>query len=212
MGEQNLKLKRKLVIQSFLPLFIFIFIRYFDYRMISSICHFIRELMQRNFSVMNRIWDHPYLGPFIAAFISLVCSLYGITAMWQFKSMQMSGFVDAGEEIVIEEEITDSGITFFMTFVLSLLLDDVETLRGFIIFTGILGLVIRLMWTTHLYYQNPILTLLGYRIYKFRFINPVMDGCRDKTMIAVCRTGIEEKKIVKWKYISDDVCLMYNKN
>ena len=80
--------------------------------MISSICHFIRELMQRNFSVMNRIWDHPYLGPFIAAFISLVCSLYGITAMWQFKSMQMSGFVDAGEEIVIEEEITDSGITF----------------------------------------------------------------------------------------------------
>ena len=212
MGEQNLLLKRKLVIQSFLPLFILIFIRYLDYRMISSICHFIRELMQRNFSVMNRIWDHPYLGPFIAAFISLVCSLYGITAMWQFKSMQMSGFVDAGEEIVIEEEITDSGITFFMTFVLPLLLDDVETLRGFIIFTGILGLVIRLMWTTHLYYQNPILTLLGYRIYKFRFINPVMDGCRDKTMIAVCRTGIAEKKIVKWKYISDDVCLMYNKN
>ena len=118
MGEQNLLLKRKLAIQSFLPLFIFIFIRYFDYRMISSICHFIRELMQRNFSVMNRIWDHPYLGPFIAAFISLACSLYGITAMWQFKSMQMSGFVDAGEEIVIEEEITDSGITFFMTFVL----------------------------------------------------------------------------------------------
>ena len=72
-------------------------------------------------------------GPFIAAFISLACSLYGITAMWQFKSMQMSGFVDAGEEIVIEEEITDSGITFFMTFVLPLLLDDVETLRGFII-------------------------------------------------------------------------------
>ena len=61
MGEQNLILKRKLVIQSFLPLFILIFIRYFDYRMISSICHFIRELMQRNFSVMNRIWDHPYL-------------------------------------------------------------------------------------------------------------------------------------------------------
>ena len=53
MGEQNLKLKRKLVIQSFLPLFILIFIRYLDYRMISSICHFIRELMQRNFSVMN---------------------------------------------------------------------------------------------------------------------------------------------------------------
>lgn len=30
MGEQNLKLKRKLVIQSFLPLFILIFIRYLD--------------------------------------------------------------------------------------------------------------------------------------------------------------------------------------
>ncbi len=168
MGEQNLKLKWKLVIQSFLPLFILIFIKYSDYRMISAMC--------------------------------------------QFKSMQMSGFVDAGEKFVIEEEITDSGITFFMTFVLSLLPDDVETLKGFIIFTGILGLFIRLMWTTHLYYQNPILTLLGYRIYKFHFINPVIDGCKDKTMIAVCKTGIAEEKIVKWKYISDDVCLMYNKN
>lgn len=59
--------------------------------------------------------------------------------MCQFKSMQMSGFVDAGEKFVIEEEITDSGITFFMTFVLPLLPDDVETLKGFIIFTGILG-------------------------------------------------------------------------
>lgn len=135
-----------------------------------------------------------------------------ISAMCQFKSMQMSGFVDAGEKFVIEEEITDSGITSFMTFVLPLLPDDVETLKGFIIFTGILGLFIRLMWTTHLHYQNPILTLLGYRIYKFHFINPVIDGCKDKTMIAVCKTGIAEEKIVKWKYISDDVCLMYNKN
>lgn len=212
MGEENLKLKRKLVIQSFLPLFIFIFIKYFDYRMISGLCHFIRELMQGEFSAANRIWNHPYMGPCVVTFISLVCSLYGITAIWQFKNMQVSGFVDAGEIIAVEEEITDSGITFFMTFVLPLLLDDVETLRGFLIFTGILGLVLRLMWTTHLYYQNPILTLLGYRIYKFRFINPVMDGCKDKTMIAVCRTGIAEDKIVKWKYISDDVCLMYNKN
>ena len=57
--------------------------------------------------------------------------------MCQFKSMQMSGFVDAGEKFVIEEEITDSGITFFMTFVLPLLPNDVETLKGFIIFTGI---------------------------------------------------------------------------
>lgn len=212
MGEQNLKLKRKLVIQSFLPLFILIFIKYSDYRMISGICHFIRSLMQGEFSVINRIWNHPYLDPFAVTIASLACSLYSITAMCQFKSMQMSGFVDAGEKVVIEEEITDSGITFFMTFVLPLLLDDVETLKGFIIFTGILGLVIRLMWTTHLYYQNPILTLLGYRIYKFHFINPVIDGCKDKTMIAVCKTGIAEEKIVKWKYISDDVCLMYNKN
>lgn len=89
MGEQNLKLKWRLVIQSFLPLFILIFIKYSDYRMISAMC--------------------------------------------QFKSMQMSGFVDAGEKFVIEEEITDSGITFFMTFVLPLLPDDVETLKGFII-------------------------------------------------------------------------------
>ena len=71
------------------------------------------------------------------------------------------------KNFVIEEEITDSGITFFMTFVLPLLPNDVETLKGFIIFTGYFRAVHPLDVDHPSVLQNPILTLLGYRIYKF---------------------------------------------
>ena len=74
----------------------------------------------------------------------------------------MSGFIDAGDKIEIDEQLTDSGVAFFMTFVFPLLLDDLTTIRGFVLFMGILILVFLLLWKTNLYYQNPMLTILGY--------------------------------------------------
>jgi len=124
----------------------------------------------------------------------------------------MSGFVDAGEKIEIDEELTDSGIAFFISFVLPLLIDDIGSVRSFFAFFGILGLVIVLMWKTNLYYQNPVLAILGYKMFKFHFINPSRNICKGNKYIAVCKSNIVKEKVVKWKYISDDVCVMHNKN
>ena len=212
MGEENLELKKKLILQSFLPLFILIIIKYFDYRAIVSAIHFIQHLSRGEFAIIFNIWGHPFVLLFVVMVVSIIWIFSGLIAIWQFKNVQTSGFVDAGEKIDIDEELTDSGITFFVSFVLPLLIDDIGSIQGFFVFSGILGLVILLMWKTNLYYQNPVLTILGYKVYKFHFINPSRNGCKEKKYIAVCKSKLVKEKIVEWKYISDNVCVMYNKN
>ncbi|HKM04991.1 MAG TPA: hypothetical protein VJZ04_10500 [Lachnospiraceae bacterium] len=212
MGEENLELKKKLILQSFLPLFILILIKYFDYRAIVSAIHFIQHLSRGEFAIIFNIWGNQFVLLFVVMVVSIIWIFSGIIAIWQFKNVQTSGFVDAGEKIDIDEELTDSGITFFVSFVLPLLIDDIGSIQGFLVFSGILGLVILLMWKTNLYYQNPVLTILGYKVYKFHFINPSRNGCKEKEYIAVCKSKLVKEKIVEWKYISDNVCVMYNKN
>ena len=98
-----------------------------------------------------------------------------------------------------------------MTFVFPLLLDDLTTIRGFVLFMGILVLVFLLLWKTNLYYQNPILTILGYRVYRINFLEETGRNCYLK-YIAISKENLDASKIVKWKYIADDVLLVYNKN
>lgn len=72
--------------------------------------------------------------------------------------------------------------------------------------------VAELMVKTDLYYQNPVLILLQYKLYRVKFTSDIVNVPNPKTYIAICREELDENKVVKWKYISDDVCLMYNKN
>ena len=137
MGEENLELKKKLILQSFLPLFILILIKYFDYRAIVSAIHFIQHLSKGEFAIILNIWGHPFVLLFVVIVVSIIWIFSGLIAIWQFKNVQTSGFVDAGEKIDIDEELTDSGITFFVSFVLPLLIDDIGSIQGFLVFSGI---------------------------------------------------------------------------
>lgn len=212
MNRENKKLKWKLIIQSFLPLSLLLIIKNIKPEILHSLIDFFRKLFRGEISVLLDLCKNPHKWIFLVIMISLLVAISGCIAIWQFKEVQFSGFTDAGEKVKIEEEITDSGITFFMTYVLSFMIDDIKFLNEFIAYIGIISLVIILMAKTNLYYQNPILSLLGYKLYKIKFINPSLNECIDKQFIAVCRNELDEDKIVKWKYISDNICLMYNKH
>jgi len=211
MKRQNDKLKCKLIIQSFAPLFVLILIKYFNFRVLTCTKLFFQKLFHGDFAVLCRVWSSQYFGAFFVSILSVGWILSGLIAMWQFKDAQTSGFTDAGDKIEIEEELTESGITFFMTFVFPLLLDDLTTLRGFIIFSGILALIFLLMWKTNLYYQNPILTILGYKVYRIHF-SQESGGDPEKKYIVICKKKLDANKIVKWKPLSNNVLLIYNKN
>ena len=212
MGGENKKLKWELIIQSFLPLSILVVIKNAKLEVWKSLLKFFRRLYGGEISVLLDVYQHPHTWTFLLILISVLITISGCIAIWQFKEVQFSGFTDAGEKVKIEEEITDSGITFFMTFVLPLMMDDIDSWNDFIVYIGIISLVVILMAKTNLYYQNPVLTLLGYKLYKIEFVNPSLNECKNKQFIVVCRNELDEKKIVKWKYISDNICLMYNKH
>ena len=65
--------------------------------------------------------------------------------------------------------MTENSVTFFVTYITPLVLDDIDEGRGFFSFITIAALLILLMRNTNLYYQNPFLTILGYRSFYFHF-------------------------------------------
>lgn len=209
--KNNNQLKCKLIIQSFAPLYLLVLIKYFDYHVLINGKIFFQRLIHGDFSVILKVWRNKYFGVFFVSVLSICWIISAIIAFWQFKEVQMSGFIDAGDKIAIDEQLTESGVTFFMTFVFPLLLDDLTTFRGFVLFMGILVLVFLLLWKTNLYYQNPILTILGYRVYRINFLEETGRNQNSK-YIAISKKALDASKIVKWKYIADDVLLVYNKN
>ena len=212
MQRVNKKLKRKLIVQSFLPLSILVAIKNTKLDIWKSFLNFIRRLFTGEISILLELYEHPHTWTFLVVIISILVAISGIIAIWQFKVAQFSGFIDAGDKVNIEEEMTDSGITFFMTFILPLMMDNIESFNDFIVYTGIVLMVVILMTKTNLYYQNPVLTLIGYKLYRIRFLNPSLSECEDKEFIVICEKKLDKRKIVKWKYISDNICLMYNKH
>lgn len=205
-------LKRKLIVQSFLPLFILTFIKHFDYEIIIDSKKFIQRLSDGQLSVLNKVIPHPHTWMFLMLLLSLVGTISGFIAIWQFSYFHFSGYEDAGEYVNIKNEKNESGISFFMTFILPLMMDEVKSINDFIVYVGVLYLTMTLMAKTNLYYQNPILTLLGYKICVFEIENPDNEENGNKDWIGICRKDIKEDKIVIWKDIADNVCIIRNKN
>ena len=94
------------------------------------------------------------------------------------------------------EEDKESGLNFFMTILLPLLIDDVGMINGFLVFVFLFVGVVILLAKTTLFYKNPVLMLLGYRLFYFQ-----IDGV-DK--IGIC-TKVKETNIIKYSTISDNV-------
>ena len=68
--------------------------------------------------------------------------------------------------------------------------------------------LILLLLRTNLYYQNPILILLGYKIYVVQIKNPENKELKEKNTIAISREKLVEDRVIKKKQISGNVFLM----
>lgn len=68
--------------------------------------------------------------------------------------------------------------------------------------------LILLLLRTNLYYQNPILILLGYKIYVVQIKNPEKKELKEKNIIAISREKLVEDRVIKKKQISGNVFLM----
>lgn len=155
---------------------------------------------------------HPSFGSFVVSIIGIVWLMVTIAIAFGFNGIQKAGFKSAGEKIIIEDSPNDSGATFLVTYVLPLLTDDVESIRGLMVFLAMLIMVILLLVGSNTFYQNPVLVAMKYRTFSFKYINPSNDIIHpERVYIGITYgTPIVEGAVIKRKYISDGVFVIYN--
>lgn len=211
--KENPALKKSLVLQSFSPLFILLLIKHVYLRMPTLIGEFCSMLRTDGLKAVKVAVAHPLFWDMVIVAISLVWLAITVLVVFGFRGIQHSGFVSKGENIVVCDDKKDVGISFFVSFVLPVLVDEVTGVREFLFFATMLALVLCLLIRSNLFYQNPILTLLGYRICTFKVIDPAEDlqPYAGKEFIGITHgKPIAHEAPIKRKYIADDVFLIYN--
>lgn len=209
--SENIRLKRDLVLQSFAPLFLLLCVKYAHcyWRYVKP---FVERFKSDKLMVFSDVIHYPIFGDCFVFTISVLWIVRAILVYCGFTGIFRVGFDSRGEQIDILNDRLDSGATFLVTFVLPLLIDDINSLRGFVIFTVLLGLIIILVTRSNLFYQNPVLTLLGYRVFEFQFKNPYTDiEKQDKIYVGITKGKMVTENVnIKRKYIADDVFIVFN--
>lgn len=205
------KLKLDLVLQSFAPLFLILCVKhahcYWHY-----LIPFISRVRAKDWMVFSDIVHHAFFGDLIVFILSLLWLLWAVMVYCGFAGTLRNKFDTRGEKVIIITERRDVGATFLASFVLPLLFDDVGTLNGFIVFGLLLIMMVILLVKSNLFYQNPVLTILGYRVFEFQFVNPYIDIEKEnKTYIGITKGKmITEKATIRRKPIADDVFIIFN--
>ena len=155
----------------------------------------------RNFSFTLPVGEFKTSGEMIGVFIKenrilivvmILCLIWIIAAVISYFSFSVFKWTDKkrGYEIKDVHEEEDASLNFFMTMIIPLLIDDVYTLQGALTFAIIVVLMCALLERTKLFYANPVLSLLGYRIYTFSFVDNSKYG--EKTCIGVVQGNLND--------------------
>lgn len=139
-------------------------------------------------------------------FIMAICILWGLAAVYSFFSFSAFKWADKrrGYEIYNVKEKEDASLNFFMTIIIPLLIDDVYTIQGALTFAIIVLLMCILLEKTSLFYANPVLAIMGYRVYTFSFVSNV--DYAEKTCIGVVKGNLKDSKVsVEYKAIDENV-------
>ena len=211
--SDNNYLKCGLILHSFSPLFLLILIKHVRIHFGKLIWNFLLLLPHDVIEAVSKAINHQSFWPIILCLICLLWLIVSVVIYFGFSSIQRSGFRSAGETVLVGQEHHEAGVSFLVSFVLPLMIDDVTDFSSFIFFITLLCMVVALLVRTNLFYQNPILTLLNYRVFTFKFVNPNTDLCVDENaeFIGITRgKPIDENLVIKRKFIANDVFLIYN--
>ena len=186
----NLSLKHKLMLQSLSPLAFLTIVRNFKFTPVSELAE-----------------NQSYWGEFVRLnnvliVVFLLCATWILAAVISFISCTAFRWTDKKEE---------ASLNFFMTMIIPLLIDDVGTIQGAVTFLIIVVMMCALLSKTHLYYANPVLAILGYRVYEVTFkSNPDFNN---EVCLAVVKGGfLKNPSTVEYKVINDTVLYMKEMN
>ena len=205
----NSAMKRALIMQSFAPLFLILLIKYFDIKLFGLCERFGKIILKNPILALSKAVSHSIFVTLLLEFFCLLWIIYSVYSIRSFAKSQWANFVSEGESLIDIEKISDSGVTFFMTYVLPMTMEDLDTWKGFFVFGILMIMLFALMWKTNLFYQNPVLTLLGYEVFSFKFETTQLTEYREKECIGITRSTVSEVHSIKRQKISDNVFLIY---
>ena len=213
MNTENLVLKRSLMFQSFAPLFALLAIKYFNPAMFWHLTvSFVKLFSDKGMVAVPIAVANKNFGSFLIFMISFMWLLATFIVAIGFIGMQKSGFRSAGEKIsIVGSPDTGNGI-FLVNYILPLMINDVSSIRKLISFLLLLSTVIVVLIDSDTFYQNPVLSVMKYRTFTFKFVNPESDIKHSNRVYVGITHGapIAEDAVIKRKYISDGVFLIYN--
>lgn len=213
MNTENLILKRSLMLQSFAPLFALLAIKYFNPTKFWHLTvSFVKLFSDKGMVAVSIAVANKNFGSFLIFMISLMWLLATFIVAIGFTGMQKSGFRSAGEKIlIVGSPDTGNGI-FLANYILPLMVNDVSSVRKLISFLLLLSTVIVVLIDSDTFYQNPVLSVMKYRTFTFEFVNPESDIKHSNRVYVGITHGapIAEDAVIKRKYISDGVFLIYN--
>ena len=213
MQNANLSLKRSLILQSFAPLFLLLMVKHLDLNLYLTLVYkFIDTWHKIGIKALNITIHNTFFGSFVVSIISIIWLVITIIIAFGFNGLQKAGFKSEGEQIIIEDSSNDSGAIFLVTYILPLLTDDIGSIRGLIVFSTMLLMIILLLTKSNTFYQNPVLAAMKYKVFSFKFSNPASDITYQHRiyMGITYKKPIDEKAVIKRKYISDGVFVIYN--
>ena len=151
-------MKRKLMIQSLSPLALLTMVRNFSFVMNSSDG---TPLTTEQFLQINKVL-------LIVMFACLVWLIYAIWCWICFASFKFSD-KKSGYTVKNVCEDEEASLEFYMTLIIPLLVSDVNTSQGALTLVLLVVMMYILLKKTSRFYANPVLALLGYRVYHFEF-------------------------------------------
>ena len=156
--ENITSLKFKLMLQSLSPLALLTIIRNFSF--------VTTDASRNSLNLEGFIFENRVL-----LCVLFLCAIWLFFSIWAFVDFSAFKIADKkdGYTIIIDEEKEDASLNFFLTLIIPLLLDDVDSIQGALTFACIVAMLVLLLYKTSLFYANPVLALLGYRIYLFHF-------------------------------------------
>lgn len=194
----NIKMKHSLMLQSLSPLALLTIIRNFSFQMSVS-----------EFSLNLATLDEFFRLNSVLIVVFILCFAWILAALWSFISFTAFKWTDKkkGYQLSSFEEKEDASLNFFMTLIIPLLIDDVGEIQGAITFFLIVIMMCALLNKTHLFYANPVLAILGYRVYEVQFSDNKDFG--EKKCVAVVKGNLSKNPgSIEYKIISDTVLFM----
>ena len=99
------------------------------------------------------------------------CLLWTLAGVCFALSLSAFGYTGkkGSHDIAGLKENSEASLSFLLTLILPLATDWQNSRREMLLFVLLLIGIILLLWRTDLFYDNPVMTILGYRVYHFSF-------------------------------------------